>query len=263
MHGIFLALILAFSADYQGDIEKWRTAEEAALRADDGWLTLAGLEWLQQGKNRISMPKGAPDFGVFELSNGKVILHPPDAAPLDMRSDASGRPTVIERGGYSVTVIERGKRTGIRIRNRNNPARSEFRGMSWFPVQENYRIVARWESYEKPKTISIVNVLGDVSEERSTGRALFTFQGQEYSLEPIDQGARLFFIFSDETSGKETYGSGRFLYADRSKEGHVILDFNKAVNPPCAFTTFATCRRPGGCWRSFWPRWSPWRAASW
>ncbi len=244
MRCFFLGLLLAFSADYKSDIERWRAAEEASLRADNGWLTLAGLEWLQQGENRITMPKGAPDFGVFELRDGKVTLHPPDAAPVEMRSDASGRPSVVERDSYSITVIERGKRIGIRIRNKTNPSLREFHGMRWYPVQENYRIVARWEAYEKPKTISIVNVLGDVSEEKSTGRAWFQFQGKEYSLEPVDQGARLFFIFSDETNGKETYGSGRFLYTDRPKEGSVILDFNKAVNPPCAFTPFATCPLP-------------------
>lgn len=244
MRSFLLALLLTLSADYKNDIESWRAAEEASLRADNGWLTLAGLEWLQQGENRIALPKGAPDFGVFELRGGKVTLHRPDAPPVEMRSDMTGKPSVVERGSYSVTVIERGKRTGIRIRNKNSPSRSEFHGMKWYPVQEEYRIVARWEAYEKSKTIAIVNVLGDVSEERSTGRAWFQFHGKEYSLEPVDQGAKLFFIFSDRTSGKETYGGGRFLYADRPRDGRVILDFNKAVNPPCAFTPFATCPLP-------------------
>jgi uncharacterized protein (DUF1684 family) len=244
MHCFLLALLLAFGADYRSEIEKWRAAEEASLRSETGWLTLAGLEWLAEGDNRLSMPQGAPDFGVFELRGGKVTLRAPNADPIEMKSDASGRPTVIERGGYSVSVIERGKRIGVRIRNRNSPALSEFHGMNWYPIQESYRIVARWEVYKQAKTISIINVLGDVNQEKSTGRALFQLQGKEHSLEPVDQGAQLFFIFSDETSGKETYGGGRFLYADRPKDGSVILDFNKAVNPPCAFTQFATCPLP-------------------
>jgi uncharacterized protein (DUF1684 family) len=244
MHCLLLALLLALGADYRSEIEKWRAAEEASLRSETGWLTLAGLEWLREGESRISMPKGAPDFGIFELRGGKVTLRAANADPMEMKSDSSGRPTVIEHGGYSVSVIERGKRIGIRIRNRNNPALREFHGMKWYPIQENYRIVARWEAYEQAKTIAIVNVLGDVSQEKSTGRAWFQFQGKEYSLEPVDQGGRLFFVFSDETSGKETYGGGRFLYADRTKDGSVILDFNKAVNPPCAFTQFATCPLP-------------------
>ena len=244
MRCFLLALLIAFQADYKSDIEKWRAAEETSLRSETGWLTVAGLEWLQEGENRISMPKGAPDFGVFVLHGGKVTLQPPNAAAVEMKSDASGRPTMIERDGYSVTVIERGKRIGIRIRNRNNSARREFPGMKWYPVQENYRIVARWEAYPQPKTIPIVNVLGDVSQEKSSGRAHFNINGAEYTLEPVDQGRQLFFNFRDETSGKETYGAGRFLYSAPPSDGTVILDFNKAVNPPCAFTAFATCPLP-------------------
>jgi uncharacterized protein (DUF1684 family) len=239
-----LALLLAFAADYKSEIEKWRSAEEALLRADTGWLTLAGLEWLQEGESHITLPEGAPDFGIFEWKGAKVILRPPKGAPVEMKSDAAGRPTVIERGNYSISIIERGKRIGVRMRDKNHPALREFQGMKWFPIAESYRIVARWEVYDQAKTIAIVNVLGDVSQEKSSGRAHFRLNGAEYSLEPVDSGSRLFFIFRDETSGKETYGGGRFLYADHPKDGNVILDFNKAVNPPCAFTPFATCPLP-------------------
>jgi uncharacterized protein len=244
MRSIFLVFLLAFAADYRSEIEKWRTAEEASLRSPEGWLTLVGLQWLHEGDNRISLPQGAPDFGIFALSGRSVTLRAPDAAAVAMRSDASGRPTVIARGSYSLAIIERGKRIGVRIWDRNNPSLREFRGMKWFPIEEGYRITARWEAYEQPKTIPIVNVLGDVSQEKSTGRVRFEFAGTECSLEPVDQGGRLFFIFRDETSGRETYGGGRFLYADRPNGGSVVLDFNKAVNPPCAFTAFATCPLP-------------------
>ncbi|MGA2263348.1 MAG: DUF1684 domain-containing protein [Acidobacteriota bacterium] len=244
MLGLILAVLLAIGADYRSEIEKWRAAEEAALRSETGWLTLAGLEWFQEGENRISLPKGAPDFGIFELRGGKVTLHPPDGAPIEMRPDSSGNPTIFTRDSYSVTVIVRGKRVGLRIRDRNSPGLREFRGMKWYPVQESYRVVARWEAYEQPKMIGIVNVLGDVNQEKSPGRAWFQIQGKEYSLEPVESGRNLFFIFRDATSGKETYGGGRFLYADAAKDGSIILDFNKAVNPPCAFTPFATCPLP-------------------
>lgn len=239
-----LALLLALGSDYKSEIEKWRADQESALRSDSGWLTLAGLEWLQEGRNQIPMPEGAPDFGVFELHGGKVTLHPANAAPVVMRSDSSGNPTVIARDAYSVMIIQRGKRVGVRIRNKNSAVLREFQGMKWFPIQEDFRIIARWEAYPQPRMVSIVNVLGDVNQERSPGRAWFQIHGKEYSLEPVEEGARLFFIFRDETSGKETYGGGRFLYADLPKEGKVFLDFNKAVNPPCAFTVFATCPLP-------------------
>jgi uncharacterized protein (DUF1684 family) len=244
MRYLMMALLVMLGADYKSDVEKWRAAEEASLRSNSGWLTLAGLEWLQEGKGRISMPEGAPDFGIFELSNDKVTLHPLDSAPLALRSDADGKPTFIERGSYSITIIERGKRIGVRIRNKNNPALRDFQGMKWFPVKESYRIEARWEAYETPRTVSIVNVLGDVSAEKSTGRAHFQIGASACSLEPVNEGNSLFFIFRDETSGKETYAGGRFLYAEKPKDGVVILDFNKAVNPPCAFTAFATCPLP-------------------
>lgn len=144
----------------------------------------------------------------------------------------------------SFTIIERGKRIGVRIRNRNHPALHEFQGMRWFPILEEYRLVARWEAYQQPKTIPIVNVLGDVNQEKSPGRAWFKLNGTEYSLEPVASGRRLFFIFRDATGGKETYGAGRFLYTDMPKDGTVIVDFNRAVNPPCAFTPYATCPLP-------------------
>ena len=244
MRGFLLMLLLSFAADYRSEIEKWRAAEEASLRSPAGWLTVVGLEWLQEGDNRISMPEGAPDFGVFTLRGGKVSLRSPGAGPVELRSDATGRPAIIDRGSYSVSIIERGKRIGVRIRDKSSPARREFRGMKWFPIAENYRITARWEAYAQPRSIPIVNILGDASREKSTGRAWFTLQGVECSLEPVDQGGKLFFIFRDQTSGKETYGAGRFLYADPPKGGSVMLDFNKAVNPPCAFISFATCPLP-------------------
>jgi len=239
-----LIVLLTSAADYRGEIEKWRAAAEASLRSENGWLALAGLEWLQEGENRISMPEGAPDFGIFQLKGGKVTLLPPNAAPIEMTSDRSGKPTVIARDGYSVSIIERGKRIGVRIRNENSPALRQFGGMKWFPIAEKFRIEARWEAYREPKTIRIPNVLGDVGEEKSTGRAWFRIGDTTCSLEPVDQGGSLFFIFRDQTSGKETYGGGRFLYADPPKDGTVILDFNRAVNPPCAFTSFATCPLP-------------------
>jgi uncharacterized protein (DUF1684 family) len=241
---LILALQLVTGGAYKHEIDQWRAAEEADLRSETGWLTLAGLAWLHEGENRIPMPEGAPDFGVFELHAGKVTLHPNGGAPVEMKADTSGEPTVIERDGYSVFVIERGRRIGIRIRNRNSKARQEFQGMKWFPVRESWRITARWEPFDPPRTMPVPNVLGDVNEEKTPGRAVFALGGKEYSLQPVDSGKQLFFIFRDETSGRETYGGGRFLYTDKAAGGKVILDFNRAVNPPCAFTPYATCPRP-------------------
>jgi len=240
-----LGLLVSQDGDYRRAVEAWRAEQEAFLRSESGWLTLAGLEWLEEGENRIRMPAGAPDFGVFERQGTKVALRPAGGGPRrEMETDTAGDPTVLSRDGYSVTIIQRGERIGVRIRNKNAAARTDFPGMRWFPVKEEYRIVARWEPHDPPKLLPIANVLGDVTREKSPGRAVFRLGGKECSLEPVESGRLLFFIFRDGTAGKETYGGGRFLYAERPEKGRVVLDFNKAVNPPCAFTPFATCPLP-------------------
>src|SRR6516162_5455203 len=141
-------------------------------------------------------------------------------------------------------VIQRANRFGIRLKDKNSATRKAFSGLKYFPVQEQYRVEARFLPYDPPKKIAVPNILGDTEEEPSPGYVEFTLSGQKCRLDPVSAGDELFFIFRDLTSGKETYPSGRFLYTDMPKNGEVVLDFNKAVNPPCAFTPFATCPLP-------------------
>jgi uncharacterized protein len=239
MRTMIALLLFAAGSEYKAEVEQWRARQEASLKSDTGWLTVAGLEWLKPGKNEL-----AP-FGVFELRDGKVYLQrTSDGAPVEMLPDTSGRPTVVTEGSQSVQVIGRGVRLGLRVKDKQSKLRKEFTGRKWFPVNEAYRIQAKWVPYDPPKTIVIPNVLGDKSEVKTPGAAVFTLEGKEYRLEPDGSGKTLFFIFRDQTAGHETYGAGRFLDADAPKDGHVILDFNKAVNPPCAFTPYATCPLP-------------------
>jgi uncharacterized protein (DUF1684 family) len=144
-------------------------------------------------------------------------------------------------------VIERGGRFGIRLRDLDNPARVAFKGLRWFAVDEGYQVTARFMPYSTLKMIPVQNVLGETEMMPSPGFALFEREGKEHRLEGVfeEPGAtQLFFIFKDATSGKETYPGGRFLYSDLARNGHLVLDFNRAYNPPCAFTAYATCPLP-------------------
>jgi len=253
---------------YRSEVRKWREGRETRLKADGGWLTLAGLFWLKEGPNRFGAdPAGdvvllegsAPaKAGVFELKGEQVTvaLEPgangriggkPVAGAVAMRPDTSGSPDVLEMGTLSLNVIKRSDRYGIRLKDRKSAARRDFTGLKWFDVQEEYRVEARWVSHPQPKPVRVPNVLGQTESMPSPGYAEFTLGGKAVRLDGVledPHAEQLFFILRDQTSGKETYGAGRFLYADLPKAGKVLLDFNKAYNPPCAFTPYATCPLP-------------------
>lgn len=261
---LFLSSVASSESSYQAEIEQWRQHREAALKADDGWLTVAGLFWLKDGKNTVGadlssnivLPKGsAPGkVGFFDFQNGQTTFQPapgvqatvngkPTSSAI-LKPDASGEPDVLRVNDLTMFVIKRGSRFGIRLKDKNREARKAFRGLKYFPVNERFRISAKFVPYNPPKSLSIPNILGDTEEEASPGYVEFTLDGHPCRLDPLDEGDGLFFIFKDLTSGKETYPPGRFLYAPKPKNGEVMLDFNKAVNPPCAFTPFATCPLP-------------------
>jgi uncharacterized protein (DUF1684 family) len=225
--------LLAMSP-YQAGIVKWREQKETELKADGGWLTVTGLFWLKEGENRV---EGAP--GVFVLHEGKTRFRADTAAITEMGPDAS-----ITAGALTFSVIERSGRYGVRLKDKNSKLRAEFRGQSWFPVRPSYRIQARFMSYKEPQTMAVPNILKSTYQLPSPGYAVFKLNGHEFRLEPVSEDKQLFFIFRDLTAGKETYGSGRFLYTELPHDGKVELDFNKAENPPCAFTDFATCPLP-------------------
>jgi uncharacterized protein len=255
---------------YETEILRWRQERETRLQADGGWLTVAGLYWLQEGDNRFGTASGNPfvlpagsapdEVGVFILREGHVAVRlstgveasiggrpAATGAEIDMRPDTAGDPDVLTLGALSMHVIQRGDRYGIRLKDLNSPARKQFTGLHWYPIRETSRVRARFVPYDPPRTIKIPTILGTTDELPCPGAAVFTLNGKELRLDPVIEqpGAdELFFIFADATSGKETYPSGRFLYAAFPKDGTLILDFNKAYNPPCAFTPYATCPLP-------------------
>jgi uncharacterized protein len=216
---------------------EWRANYEASLKAPDGWLSVAGLSWLHEGANTVDLPSQKPI--VLHLEGGKVTFE-----KRLLKSDATDHPDVLKFGDISLMVIERGGKTGVRLRDPNAETRRDFTGCKWFPADAAWRVSAKWVAYPKPKTIAITNILGMTDQEPSPGYAEFTLRGREMTLQPVLEDGELFFMFKDATSGKSTYGAGRFLYAAVPKGNEVELDFNKAHNPPCAFTAFATCPLP-------------------
>lgn len=252
---------------YRAAIEAWRKDQEEELRADGGWLTVAGLFWLKEGANRfgtdptndILLPPGsAPDLaGVLDFRSGITTVTMESGVPAaaggkalttttTLRPDNPGPPDVLTLNALTMTVIKRGDRYGIRLKDKNRKERRTFGGRHWFPVRETYRVRADFVPYDPPRKIPITNVLGQTESLPCPGYASFTLEGQQLRLEPVGEAddKELFFIFRDRTSGKGTYGAGRFLNGERTEEGKVVLDFNTAYSPPCAFSPYATCPLP-------------------
>lgn len=254
------------SEEYLQEIESWHKQRIESLTSDSGWLTLAGLYWLDEGENSFGsakdndmvFPEGkAPDkVGTLSLNNGQVTVTVLPDVPVEangekvtnlvLQSDENGAPTVLSLGPLSWYVIKRGERYGVRLKDKTSPVLLQFKGIDRFPVDSTYRVKARLRPYEQPKKIKVPTVIG-MSEESSPGVLEFTLHGKQLTLQPLaEAGSKSYFIiFADETSGKETYGGGRFLYADAAgPDSTTILDFNKAYNPPCVFTPYATCPLP-------------------
>lgn len=253
------------AAAHRQEVEAWRQERDAGLRKEDGWLSLAGLFWLDEGENRfgsdpaarVVLPAGKVpatagtlvrkgETVTLRAAPGAKVTH--DGKPvteMTLGTDAEGKPVVVELGPVSFFVIQRGDRVGVRVRDKENPALASFQGMDHFPIDHSWRVEARFEPYRPAKSIPIPNVLGQVTDTPSPGAVVFERDGRSYRLDAIEGGEdSLFLIFADQTSGKETYGAGRFLDTEAPKDGRVVLDFNKAYNPPCALTPYATCPLP-------------------
>ena len=253
---------------YREEILEWRESREARLKADGGWLTVAGLFWLHPESNRfgtdssndIVLPAGttAPFAGSFDLEDGRTTFRmDPGGVPAtvdgetvtekELRPDTSGSPDIVSIGDrLTLHIIERDGRYGVRLKDMQSETRKRFTGLEWFPVKEPLRVTARFVPHDPPRQISVPNILGTISDRRSPGYVIFEVGGQELRLDPVasEEATQLFFIFGDQTNGKETYAAGRFLYSGMPEDGRVVLDFNKTYNPPCAFTPYATCPLP-------------------
>lgn len=256
------------AAAYKADIQQWRAERAARLKSEDGWLTLVGLRWLKPGDNSFGSAEAADltigdsalpaHVGSFHLADRQVSFQPaagvkvlhdgePVSGSIQMAPDSSGDPTVLDHGPVSFYVIERGDQLGVRVKDSQSPTRVNFHGLDYFPINPDYRVEAHFEPYKPAKQIPIMNVLGMKLSMPSPGALVFTLKGKEYRLDPVLESPGdndLFVMFRDQTSGKSTYGAGRFLYVPMPENGKTVIDFNKAYNPPCVFSNFATCPLP-------------------
>jgi len=267
-----LALLLlacvasADSAGYRQSIEKWRHDYEADLTSDSGWLSVSGLFWLHEGENRfgsdplndIVLPASAPaQAGTFDFHAGKTIvhIHPGVTATMNGKPVQSAelrpdnREDRVVLGDLTLYVHASGERFALRLKDKHSPLLKSFTGLNWFPIDESYALTARFIPYDTPKQFDSQNVLGDPIKLDIVGYALFSLHGKEYRLEAeANPDGTLFIVFRDLTSGKETYPASRFLDTELPKNGPngktVILDFNKAYNPPCAYNPYTTCPIP-------------------
>jgi uncharacterized protein (DUF1684 family) len=255
------------AASYAKEIESWRAQRLDELKSEGGWLSLIGLFWLNEGRNTfgsdgandIVLPKGKvpPRAGAFVLTNGVVTFESDiengftvDDKPADslrLKTDADGKPTLLRLRSLTFQFIRRGEKIGLRVKDRENPDRVNFGGLDFYSPDLNWRVDARFERYNPPKSMPIMNVLGMESGETSPGAIVFEVNGKTYRLDAMTEKGepKLFMIFADATSGKETYGAGRYLYVDPpDASDRVVIDFNKSHSPPCAFTNYATCPLP-------------------
>lgn len=252
--------------DYISALTRWRQEKDSALRAPDGWLTLIGLHWLEEGVNTVGSDAdadvplevaGIPErLGTLVLEDGAVTLHVEadvvvnvDGAPTrEARlrdSSMPGGPSMVRIGSVTFFIIERNGTYAVRARDSEHPARHSFEGRRWFDVDPAYIVTGVFIPHETARTLNIVHSSGMTMPIANPGRVEFLLGGQTYALEAFEASdTELWFSFKDATSGTSTYGAGRFLYAPLGADASVHMDFNKAYHPPCAFTEFATCPLP-------------------
>ncbi|HQZ16926.1 MAG TPA: DUF1684 domain-containing protein [Vicinamibacteria bacterium] len=230
----------------------WRAKREADLKADQGWLAVSGLPWLKEGEttvgsgegSAIRLADGPARWGTIERTGTKVVLEPAGGAPREI----TPKDDPFQIGRTWIQLIRRSDLVGLRLWDPRNARKVAFKGLRWLEVKDEYRVRGRLIPGASPAKVKIANVLGQVNDYVSPGVVEFELRGRKLRLTPVyetPEEDELFFIFKDATSGKTTYGAGRFLYsALPDRDGMVILDFNRAHSPPCAFTDFATCPLP-------------------
>ncbi len=248
---------------YLKSVEKWRAQRNRSLAQSDGWLTVVGMEWLREGENRVGsaadndirLTGGPAHWGrvVVDADTLQFVNFGGEAITIDgvsrarsrLVADDAGEPTIVASGPLSFYVISRGS-YALRIKDANAAGRLQFRGVPHYPVDPSWRIRARFEPAPRGETIEIANVLGQVDRQRVLGTVSFERAGKTFRLLAIEEGeGDMWIIFNDRTNGHGTYGAGRFLHSDGlPRDGYLTIDFNKAYNPPCAFTDYATCPLP-------------------
>ncbi len=265
---VFISCTQKPTADpmYVKEIDDWHNKRINRLKADDGWLNLVGRFWLKQGESTFGsssdndivvgsskLPEHIGSFlfkdsvVTFKANDGvEVLLNGNPVKEIILVDDQKKEATVLQIGTIKFNLIVRDTLYGIRFRDLNSELVKNFKGVERFPIDESWNIKAKFEDYNPPKEIAVPNILGQISKEKSPGAVVFERDGKTERIDAVDEGdGNLFLIIADETSGDETYGGGRFMYVKKPDSTRIIiLDFNKAYNPPCVFTKYATCPLP-------------------
>lgn len=269
LFSFFVAVLFASATSfaqtsYQTEIENWKQSRIAYLKSETGWLNLVGLYWLHQGKNtfgsgddvEIKFPKNSitGNAGYFELDGITVKLFINQSTDVKINNQTIKEAIIFSTDSANVfatygslkwNIIKREDKIGIRLRDLKSKLAKDFKGTDRFTTDSLWRIKAYLKKPQNNAGVFITNILGQTKAETSAGKLVFTYANKEHELDALEENGKLFILFGDATSGKETYPSGRFLYADKpDADGNTILDFNKAFNPPCAFTSYATCPLP-------------------
>ena len=255
----------AANAAFQQVQQAWRAERLAQLTKPDGWASLVGMHWLDPGSHRVGsdtdngirLEMGPAHLGVFTVRNGATRFVADTAVTIDgtaalrsaLRSDADAQgPSVIafDEGKGLATVIARGGRLALRVKHADADSRLRFTGLQYWDGGRDWQVPARFIAHPAGKTLPIANIIGTTDEIPNPGAVEFERGGTTYRMEALDEGCdTLFLVFADRTSGHGSYGAGRFLDAPRpDPQGRLVIDFNQAYNPPCAFTPFATCPLP-------------------
>jgi uncharacterized protein (DUF1684 family) len=249
---------------YEKELEAWREARIERLKSKTGWLNLAGLYWLKEGENTfgsdssnsiIFPPNAKAFYGILQKTGDSILFKASENAEIKIKgeivteknldSDALGNPSLMESGSLAWFIIKRDGKSGIRLRDYNHPRIAKLDHIPYYETSVNWRIVADFIPFDSIRKIETATIIGGKEISNCPGELVFRKGLKKYRLLPFSGGEEFFIIFADKTNGIETYGNGRFLYsALPDSSNKVILDFNKAYNPPCAFSPFATCPMP-------------------
>lgn len=263
-HNRAAIIVIMADEEYITSVLKWRQEVDANIRRENSWLALAGLFWLRKGENIIGsqsdsdilLPGRAPGrLGTFEFDGNNVILNVEADLPVEVNgtatksalldADQEDVPSFITFNDMRMVVVRRSKGVGIRLWDNTRKERRAFPPREWYPVKEEWRVPATYTRYDTPRIVKMPDILGAILDERMEGYVTFTLNGQRHELVAGElPDHRLNLVFMDLTNGNSTYPSGRYHYTDAHENGKVFIDFNKAYNPPCAFTDYATCTFP-------------------
>ncbi len=257
------------TAEWKMETQQWREARDRSLRAPDGWLAVSGLIYLEPGEHRfgsgadcavrLTADSAPPLAGTLVVTSDRVSFRAAESAVvqlndsvaqqgqmrINLQASEADSPDRLKVGTTTLQMIRRSGRLAVRLRDSQNPLRLSFQGEPWYPIQSEYRVEATWIPATVPRVVQIQNVRGGLSEGRVAGIVEFELQGQRLQLEALEESAdSLMIVFRDQTSGKETYGAGRFLSLPMPRGRNLILDFNRAYNPPCAWNPHTLCPLP-------------------